>query len=351
MTDFQNRLAKHLASELNREFSKVKDSLNAFFGTSEKVPPSEFSLITDDIIKACSEIKDNTIDLIVSSPPYGIGKSYECFKTMERYQEWADTVVKALSKVCSLTGSICWQVGTYIDPKIKEYLPLDYLYVPIFRKYGFILKNRVVWTFGHGLHSTKRLSGRYEVLLWFVRDPKNYTFNLDPIRIMSKYPGKRSYKGPNKGKLSGNPLGKNPSDIWTIMIAEWEESIWNFPNVKSNHPEKVKEHPCQFPVELAERCILAFSNEGDTVLDPFSGVGTTGIASTFHGRHYIGIDKEQKFNDIAKRNIKSCRTLKTRKIGTPIQTSSETTKTRQYPDEWKPIIEKQKSKPRIYDQY
>ncbi len=316
---------------------------------------SKARLITGDILKTCEEMERASVDLIISSPPYGIGKSYETFKTMVDYQTWAEKVVKALSGVCTSNASVCWQVGTYVDPKIKEYLPLDYVYVPIFRRHGFILKNRIVWTFGHGLHSTKRLSGRYEVLLWFVRNAKSYVFHLDSIRIRSKEPSKRSYRGPNKGKLSGNPLGKNPSDVWklNIMASEWEKSIWEFPNVKSNHVEKEKTHPCQFPVELAERCVLAFSNRGDTVLDPFSGIGSTGIACSFHGRNYIGIDKESKFNQIARRNITACEKgeFKTRGIGTVIKVAGLNTKTRQYPKEWKPILAKQKKKPRLYPQY
>lgn len=161
-------------------------------------------------------------DLIVSSPPYGIGKSYEGFETLENYISWAERIVPLLKQHLNPKGAVCWQVGTH-SGKDGEYIPLDIIYAPIFIKNGFILKNRIVWKFGSGLHSEYRLSGRYETVLWFVLDNKNYTFNLDPIRISSKEPGKRSYKGPNKGKLSGNPLGKNPSDVWIIMMDEWEK--------------------------------------------------------------------------------------------------------------------------------
>lgn len=292
------------------------------------------------------------VNLIVSSPPYGIGKSYEGFKTLENYKAWAEKLVPILKNMLLPNGAICWQVGTHVG-KNGEYLPLDILYTPIFLENGFTLKNRIIWKFGSGLHSNTRLSGRYETVLWFVLDNNNYTFNLDPIRIASKEPGKRAYKGPNKGKLSGNPLGKNPSDVWTIIKDEWEEGVFDFPNVKSNHPEKQKEHPCQFPVELAERCILAFSNENDIILDPFSGTGSTGCASVFHKRRFVGIDMSNEFNAIARKRIDSAidGTLKTRKIGTPIQEASSKTKTRQIPDEWKSIREKQSKKPRLYPQW
>ena len=107
-------------------------------------------------------------------------------------------------------------------------------------------------------------------MLWFTKTD-SYTFNLDSVRVPSKYPGKTNYKpGKHYGLPSGNPLGKNPSDIWKIVQRDWESALWNIPNVKANHPEKTI-HPCQFPIELVERCVLALTNKGDRVLDPFSG--------------------------------------------------------------------------------
>jgi len=291
-------------------------------------------------------------DLIVSSPPYGIGKSYEDFTTLEQYTAWAESLIPILKRNLTPRGAVCWQVGTHVG-KNGEYLPLDIIYAPIFRRHGFILKNRIMWKFGSGLHSSLRLSGRYEVMMWFVLDPKQYTFNLDPIRIASKEPSKRAYKGPNKGRLSGNPLGKNPSDVWTIMLDEWERDEWNFPNVKSNHPEKEKSHPCQYPVELAERCILAFSNEDDVVLDPFVGTGSTGCAALFHNREFIGVDTSNEFLEIARARIAKAvdGTLKTRLIGTPIQEAAKSAKSRQLPPEWETVRAQQEKKRRIYRQW
>jgi hypothetical protein len=201
--------------------------------------------------------------------------------------------------------------------------------------------------------SDKRLSGRYETVSWFVADNGDYVFNLDPIRILSKEPAKLAYKGENKGSLSGNPLGKNPSDVWKLMMDEWEQSMWDFPNVKANHMEKDHAHPCQFPVELAERCVLAFSNPNALVLDPFCGTGSTGIAAVFHDRRFTGIDLDPVFVEIARVRIASALdgTLKTRKIGTLIKEAGTGAKTKKYPEEWKPILDAQKSKKRIYQQY
>ena len=116
------------------------------------------------------------------------------------------------------------------------------------------MRNRIIWHFGHGLHASKRFSGRYETIIWFTKSD-NYYFNIDPTRIPQKYPNKKHFKGKKRGELSCNPLGKNPSDVWDI------------PNVKSNHIEKT-DHPCQFPVALVERFILSTTKERDIVFDP-----------------------------------------------------------------------------------
>ena len=166
------------------------------------------------------------------------------------------------------TGSLLWQVGNYVDN--GEILPLDLLLFPIFTAFGLRLRNRIVWAFEHGLHAKRRFSGRYEVALWFTKSDE-YTFNLDSVRVPQKYPNKKHFKGPKKGELSGNPLGKNPGDVWI------------FPNVKANHVEKTG-HPAQYPVELVERFVLALTEEDDWVLDPFGGSGTTLIAALMHRR-------------------------------------------------------------------
>ena len=135
-----------------------------------------------------------------------------------------------------------------------------------FKGFGLKLRNRIIWRFNHGLHCKKRFSGRYETILWFTKNDE-YVFNLDPVRVPSKYPGKRHFKGPKRGQLSGNPLGKNPSDIWDVVQQDWEDEVWDIPNVKANHPEKT-EHPCQFPVELVQRCVLALTQPGGSRFRP-----------------------------------------------------------------------------------
>lgn len=236
-------------------------------------------------------------------------------------------------RVLSVDGSLCWQVGNYVDK--GEVFPLDILYYPYFKSKGLKLRNRIVWTFEHGLHGTKRLSGRYETMLWFTKSD-SYTFNLDSIRIPAKYPGKRNYKpGPDYGKPSGNPLGKNPSDVWRILEQDWESLLWNIPNVKANHPEKLL-HPCQFPIELVERCVFALTNESDIVLDPFSGVGSAMLAALKNGRKAIGCEKESDYVALAKDRVKQLEngTLPYRTLGKEIHKPTGKEKVAQRPAEW-----------------
>jgi len=191
-----------------------------------------------------------------------------------------------------------------------------------------------VWHYSHGLNETKRFSGRYETILWFTKTDE-YVFNLDPVRVPNKYPGKRHYKGPNKGKPSCNPKGKNPSDIWEFIKREWDKEIWEFPNVKSAHPEKTI-HPCQYPIELVERCVLAFTKERDWVLDPYCGVGSSLIAGLLHNRRVIGVDKEVDYIDISKERIDSFSRgeLKVRELGKPIMVPNGREKWSRIPEEW-----------------
>jgi DNA modification methylase len=196
------------------------------------------------------------------------------------------------------------------------------------------LRNRIIWHFGHGLHASNRFSGRYETILWFTKG-NDYIFNLDDVRVPAKYPGKRHFKGPKKGELSGNPRGKNPSDVWEILIRDWEKELWDIPNVKANHPEKT-DHPCQYPIELVERCILALTNEGSWVLDPYAGVGSSMIAAIKNNRNAFGIEKEKKYVDITNQRINKLikGKLNIRPMTQPIHKPSPNDKVAMLPQEW-----------------
>ena len=293
---------------------------------------AEIVLYEGDTVDFIETIPDESVKLIITSPPYNLGKEYEDRVSIEKYLAEQSETIARLYRILHPQGSVCWQVGNFVEK--GEVFPLDIYYYPIFKQLGFFLRNRIIWHFGHGLHTQKRFSGRYETILWFTKG-KDYTFNLDPIRVPAKYPGKRHYKGPNKGKPSGNPQGKNPSDVWEIIAQDWEECFWEIPNVKSNHPEKTA-HPCQFPVELVERCVLALTEEGDRVFDPYAGVGSTLIASVKHNRRALGSEQEATYVAIAHARLNSFfnGTLQTRPLGQPVHKPTGREKVSQIPPEW-----------------
>jgi adenine-specific DNA-methyltransferase len=233
-----------------------------------------------------------TFDLVVTSPPYNIGKSYEVRQKLDAYLREQEAIIDQIVPRLKPGGSVCWQVGTFIEH--NEVFPLDIEFAPLFRKHGLRMRNRIVWAFGHGLHNQKRFSGRYETILWFTNTPGRndpYTFNLDDVRVPAKYPGKRHSKdSPHAGKLSGHPLGKNPEDVWEI------------PNVKNNHIEKT-DHPCQFPVGLVERLVLALTDQDDLVFDPFAGVASAGVAAAVHGRRFWGCELMAKYAKTGARRV------------------------------------------------
>lgn len=286
-----------------------------------------------DTLEFLKTIPNETVELVVSSPPYNIGKSYESRQLFRDYLGFQKKVIEECHRILKPNGNFCWQIGNYVEK--GEVFPLDIYYYDIFKfDLGMKLRNRIIWHFGHGLHASKRFSGRYETILWFSKSD-NYIFNLDPVRVPSKYPGKRHFKGDKKGQPSGNPKGKNPSDIWEILTDDFSSCLWDVPNVKSNHPEKTI-HPCQYPIELIERLVLSMTKEDGIVLDPFMGVGSTLLAALLHDRKAIGIDKESEFVNITKSRISDLvnGTLKKRQLGKPVHKPTGTEKVSQIPNEW-----------------
>ena len=283
-------------------------------------PNSDVVLFDGNCNKLLKDIPSDSIELVITSPPYNLGKKYEKKMSLQAYLKNQEPVIVELVRVLANTGNLCWQVGNYIEK--GEVFPLDIYFYEIFKRFGLKLRNRIIWRFNHGLHCKNRFSGRYEVILWFSKTDE-YIFNLDPVRVPAKYPGKRHFKGPKRGQLSGNPLGKNPSDVWDVVTHDWEEGVWDIPNVKANHPEKT-EHPCQFPVELVQRCVLALTQLDGVVFDPYCGVGSTIIAALQHDRKAIAAELDSNYIEITRERIQKFADgeLPLRPIGKPIHEPS-----------------------------
>ena len=272
-----------------------------------------YALLNGDCKDLLKAIPDNQIALALTSPPYCMGKEYEPGNKLEDFIAAHEELLPEIIRVVKPGGSICWQIGYHVAN--NHVTPLDYLIFDAMRKLSNPpkLRNRISWTYGHGLHCEHRFSGRHETILWFTKGD-DYLFDLDAVRVPQLYPGKISNKGPSKGKPSGNPLGKNPSDVWDI------------PNVKSNHLEKL-DHPCQFPTALVARLVNALTIKDDIVLDPYAGVATTGVAALRAGRRFIGSELKDDYAKIgAARLIETVKGTVRVREDTPVQAPKPNTK-------------------------
>lgn len=288
---------------------------------------SEFvkQLTRGDALHFLSELPDESVDLVVSSPPYFMGKEYDTSCSIDDFVLIHEQLSRQLVRIVKPGGSICWQVGSHVRNNIV--IPLDAVVYSVFSESNEIqLRNRIIWTFGHGAHCSRRFSGRHETVLWFTKGD-NYYFELDAVRVPQKYPGKKHYKGPNRGLPSGNPLGKNPGDVWEI------------PNVKAGHVEKTG-HPCQFPVALVQRLVKALTPTNGLVIDPYVGSGSSAIAALMEGRNFMGCDLEVRYLKIARDRIRKLQngTLKCR-ADEPIYIPSQGDSVTKVPQQWKPYLE------------
>ncbi len=251
-----------------------------------------FVVFQGDCRQLLAALPADSVSLIVSSPPYFMGKEYDRSDKHEDFAKEHRELAPLLTRVLRPGGSLCWQIGMHVAS--GTVIPLDYLaYAAFSIEPTLVLRNRIIWHFEHGFHARNRFSGRHETILWFTKGD-DYTFNLDAVRVPQKYPGKRHYKGPKRGQFSGNPAGKNPGDMWSV------------PNVKSKHREKTN-HPCQFPIGLPQRLIRALTNSGDLVLDPFAGSSSTGIAAAIEDRRFLGCEIESKYAKLSIERYKNWR--------------------------------------------
>lgn len=280
----------------------LKNASDCFEAIAEREPFVIYNGHCQDLLTAMPE---RLVDLTVTSPPYFMGKAYDYSYKPEDFLRDHVSLAPLIERATRVGGSVCWQTGYHVKSGVA--LPLDFLAYQAFAENSALtLRNRIIWTFGHGAHCVNRLSGRHETVLWFTRGDK-YHFELDAIRVPQKYPGKRHYKGPKRGEYSGNPLGKNPSDVWVI------------PNVNAHHVEKTL-HPCQFPVELAQRLVRALTKKKGVVFDPFAGVASTGIAAAIEGRRFLGAEISREYAEISLRRYQQLKAgeLRVRPMNRPL---------------------------------
>jgi len=244
-------------------------------------------LFCGDSLHMQKELSGEFIDAIITSPPYNIGKEYEEVMPLQDYIDWSSEWINGSSKLIKPNGSMLLNLG-YIAVEMKgRAVPLSYL---LWDKVPMFLNQEIVWNYSAGVACKNYLSPRNEKILWYVKDPKNYCFNLDPIRDKNiKYPNSRRH-----GKPRVNTLGKNPSDVWEIA------KVTTGYNRSS---EERTSHPCQFPTDLIDKLVLGFTNKNSIVLDPFIGSGTTFDSCLRHKRFCIGFEISPEYCEVAKKRI------------------------------------------------
>ncbi|MDJ0579794.1 site-specific DNA-methyltransferase [Crocosphaera sp.] len=241
-----------------------------------------------DSLELMNFIPQESLPLTVTSPPYNIGKEYEFVLELDDYIEWIAKWINQVYHCTSSQGSFWLNLGYLSIPKKAKAIPISYL---IWDKVPFYLIQEIVWNYSAGVAGKLFFSPRNEKFLWYVKDHKNYVFNLDDVRDPNvKYPNQKK-----NGKLKCNIKGKNPTDVWQI------------PKVTSGKNRSSKErtpHPAQFPVQLVSRIILASSQVNDIVFDPFFGSGSTAEAAIKNGRKVIGFEINENYINIAIERIK-----------------------------------------------
>lgn len=236
---------------------------------------------TMDVLDYLAKLPDESVDLHITSIPYNVGKTYGDSPSIDRmrykaFKGWCMMVLSDMVRTLKQGHVIALQVGkTRRDDGQLE--PIAFMLHDELVGMGLTFQNHVTWRIPHGLTPKTRLSDRHEELVIYCKGDKPVVFNPDSARTPQVDPGKKAYKGPNKGKLSGSPLGAWPSDVWDI------------PNVGHNHPEAC-DHPAQFPMELPRRAIQPYTLPGDLVCDVFMGSGTTAMAAVETGRAFTGCD-------------------------------------------------------------
>ncbi|MCM1297353.1 MAG: site-specific DNA-methyltransferase [Muribaculaceae bacterium] len=241
-----------------------------------------------DSRKLLKTVPSGSVKLAVTSPPYNLGKPYGKYKDKIPLNEWKELILEVtedIYRILTPDGSFFLNLSPIPFGEEKEILPLPYIGYEIMKEVGFYIRNIITWTFNNMQNCSQRLSGRYENIIWGVKDLKNYVFNLDAVRI--------PYITQNDKRLEGG-AGRNPTDVWYFN--------------RVNNMTKSKlglSHPTVYPLEMIERIVKMSSDDGDTVLDPFLGSGTTMVAALKSGRKGIGFELDQSYENEIKKRIET----------------------------------------------
>lgn len=238
-------------------------------------------ILTGDCLAHLADLRPHSVDLAFADPPFNIGYTYDHYDDSRHrtdYLDWTTRWLAAVQRVLTPTGSFFVAIGDEYAAEHK--VRLDEL--------GFNLRNWIVWHYTFGVSCQKKFNRSHAHILYYVADPRAFTFNADAIRVPSA-------RQTTYADRRADPRGKLPDDTWILRPQEDEtcfqpeSDTWHVPRVCGTFKERTG-HPCQMPEAVLERIIRVASNPGDVVLDPFAGSGTTLAVAKRLGRKYLGIE-------------------------------------------------------------
>jgi site-specific DNA-methyltransferase (adenine-specific) len=251
-------------------------------------------VIEGDCIHELTKRPAGFADLVFADPPFNIGYQYDIYNDSRgkaEYLAWTEKWLAAAVRAMKPSGSFFLAIG---DEFVAEHkVRLDAL--------GLTMRNWIVWHYTFGVSCTKKFNRSHAHILYYVRDPKFYTFNPDAVRVpsarMTTYADRRA-----------NPVGKLPDDTWVLRPQESEthfqpeSDTWYVPRVCGTFKERV-DHPCQMPEAVLDRIIRVATNPNDVVLDPFAGSGTTLAVAKKLGRQYLGVELSEQYADGVRKRL------------------------------------------------
>ena len=257
-------------------------------------------LYTGDCTTTLQELPTECIDLAFADPPFNIGYDYDRYnddRSDDDYLAWAESWLRELVRVLKPDGSLWLAIG---DEYVAEFK------VMITRDHGLKLRNWVIWYYTFGVHCTRKFTRSHAHLLYFVKDPKRFTFNADDPHVRVPSARQAVY-----GDTRAASEGRIPDDTWILRpqatpdAFQPSEDTWFVPRVNGTFRERAGWHGCQMPEQILGRIIRACSNSGDVVLDPFAGSGTTLAAAKKLNRRFLGYEISPDYVQCAQQRIAS----------------------------------------------
>ncbi len=242
-----------------------------------------------DCIKGMKALPPGSIDLVFADPPFNIGYDYDVYddaKEHNHYLKWSKQWIQGVHRVLKPDGTFWLAIGDEYAAELKV----------LSQEIGFHCRNWVIWYYTFGVNCTKKFTRSHAHLLYFVKDPKRFTFRAEALE--NRIPSARQLV---YNDTRANPNGRLPDDTWILRPQDLagrfkaEEDTWYFPRVAGTFKERAGFHGCQMPEQLLGRIIRTCSNEGDVVLDPFSGSATTLAVAKKLGRSYFGYDLSKEY--------------------------------------------------------